>query len=130
MPDDGDDGGRTPPRHTLVAGAHLWHPRAMGPDRGASRVAGRRGLRSWALLGGAAAAALVVWVAVALLMSHGDDVGLVVLTGVLVVGIAVSVVQSTDRWSSGSDPDNRRPGVGPSGRSTDPGCGGGDHGGG
>jgi hypothetical protein len=47
----------------------------------------------------------------------------------MLVGIAAGVVASTESWSATSDPYNRRPGVGPVGRGTDAGCGGGDVGG-
>lgn len=101
----------------------------MGPGRSPHRVAGRRGPRSWALLGGILALALVAGVAVALRMGHREDLGLVVLVGVMLVVIVGGVVGSTESWSSASDPDNRRPVVGPLGRGTDAGCGGGDVGG-
>ena len=98
----------------------------MGPDRSPHRVAGRRGLRSWALLGGTTSLALGAWVAVALRMGPREDVGLVVLVGVILAVIVGGVVASTESWSSASDPVNRRPGAGP--RGADPG-GGGDIGG-
>jgi hypothetical protein len=101
----------------------------MGTSRRAHRVAGRRGLTSWALLGGVSALALGAWVAAALRMGHREDLGLVVLVGVMLVGIAAGVVASTESWAATSDPYNRRPGVGPVGRGTDAGCGGGDVGG-
>jgi hypothetical protein len=79
-----------------------------------------------ALFGGISALALAAWVAAALRMGHREDLGLVVLVGVMLVGIAAAMVTSTDAWTSTSDPYNRRPGVGPVGRGTDAGCGGGD----
>ena len=113
-------------RQSRIGGVHVWHTRAVSRSRGAHPVAGRRVLKSRALLGGISALALGAWVAAALRMGHREDLGLVVLTGVLLVSIAAAVVRSTESWSSTSDPYNRRPGVGPVGRGTDAGCGGGD----
>ena len=88
----------------------------------------RRGLRSWALFAGMSAVAPAAWVAAVLRTGPVDDVGLVVLVGVLLGVIGAGVLASTEWWSSASDPCNRRPAVGPVARGADP--GGGDVGGG
>jgi hypothetical protein len=101
----------------------------MDPVPAANRPGGRRGLRAWALFCGISALAPAAWAAAVLRMGPVDDVGLVVLVGVLLGAIGAGVVASTEWWSSASDPCNRRPAVGPVARGADPG-GGGDVGGG
>lgn len=86
-------------------------------------------MTSWVMLSGVSSLALVGWIAAALLLGHREDLGLVVLVGGLLAGLAAAVVVSTDAWSAASDLRNRRPGVGPVGRGADPGGGGGDVGG-
>jgi hypothetical protein len=96
----------------------------MGPGREVDRVAGRRGPGSWALFGGISALAPAAWAAAVLQAGPVEDVGLVVLVGVLLGVISAAIVASTEWWSSASDPYNRRPGNGLGGRGADPGGGG------
>jgi hypothetical protein len=96
----------------------------MDPVPAAHRPGGRRGLRAWALFCGISALAPAAWASVVLRMGPVEDVGLVVLVGVLLAVIGAGVVASTEWWTCASDPLNRRPGVRPVGRGADPGGGG------